>query len=111
MPKRTKKQTRSYWMSIVAEYEQTASEETQEAFARRKQINVGTFRYWLYKGREAGNDQPVRFVEVKSEDVARAGGDVEVALGGGRLTVRFGSGADAAWIGEVVQALAVRLEC
>jgi hypothetical protein len=111
MPKRTKKQTRSYWMTMVAEYEQAASAETQEAFARRKQINVGTFRYWLYKGREAGNDQPVRFVEVKPEDVASVAGNVEVELGGGRLIVRFGSGADAAWIGQVVQALAVRLEC
>jgi len=111
MPKRTRRQTRSYWMNMVAEYEQRTGGETQEAFARRKQINVGTFRYWLYKGREAGNDQPARFVEVKTGGVADSGGNVEVELGGGRLTVRFGRGTDAAWIGEVVEALAVRMEC
>ena len=37
-------------MNMVAEYEQRTGEETQEAFARRKEINVGTFRYWLYEG-------------------------------------------------------------
>ena len=41
MPRKTRKRIRSEWMQIVAEYEQAASQETQEAFAQRKQLNVG----------------------------------------------------------------------
>lgn len=109
--KKIEKRSRGDWAEAVAEYEKIADQETQEAFARRKQFNVGTFRYWLYKLREAGNEQPVRFIELKASGVANAGDDVEVTLGAGRYTVRFGSGVDAAWIGEVVAELAERLEC
>jgi len=134
MPRKTKKRSRSDWMQIVAEYEQAAGQETQEAFARRNQLNVGTFRYWLYKAREVAKSEHVRFVELAAAPSARAGGDVEVAksepvrfvelaaapstrAGGdvevslARCTVRFSSGADASWIGEVVAALSMRLEC
>ncbi len=111
MPKKTEKRSRSDWAKAVAEYEKRVGQETQEAFARRKHLDVSRFRYWLYKLRGASSEQPVRFVEVRAGEVASAGGDVEVTLGAGRCTVRFSSGADAAWIGEVVTALAVRLEC
>jgi hypothetical protein len=111
MPRKTKKRSRSDWMQMVAEYEQADGQETQEAFARRNQLNVGTFRYWLYKAREEADSQPVRFVELMGAPSTGTVGDVEVTLDGGRCTVRFGSGADASWIGEVVAALAVRLQC
>ncbi len=111
MAKKTEKRSWDHWKKVVAEYERMAEEEAQEAFARRKQLNVGTFRYWLYKLREANDDQPVRFVEVTASEVTSARGDVEVELGAGRCTVRFGRDADASWIGEVVAVLAVRLEC
>lgn len=111
MPRKTKKRSRSDWMQIVADYEQTAGQETQEAFARRNQLNVGTLRYWLYKAREEAKSEPVRFVELTSASSNVSGGDVEVSLGGGRCTVRFGSGVDAGRIGEVVAALSMRLEC
>lgn len=113
MPKKkTEKRSRGEWAKAVAEYEEIAGQETQEAFAQRKQFNVGTFRYWLYKLREADHEQQsVRFVELKASGVTNAGDDVEVTLGAGRYTVRFGSGVDASWIGEVVAELAGRLEC
>lgn len=111
MPRKTKKRSRGDWMQMVAEYKQTEGQETQEAFAQRNQLNVGTFRYWLYKAREECNSQPVRFVELTAVPSTNAAGDVEISLDGGRCTVRFGSGADASWIGEVVAALAMRLEC
>ena len=111
MPKKTRKRSRSDWMQLVAEYEQAGCQETQEAFARRNQLNVATFRYWLYKAREEASSQAVRFVELMAAPSANTPSDVEVSLDGGRCTVRFGGGADASWIGEVVAALAVRLEC
>lgn len=111
MPRKTKKRSRGDWMQMVAEYKQNEGQETQEAFARRNQLNVGTFRYWLYKAREESNSQSVRFVELTAASSASVASDVEISLDGGRCTVRFGSGADANWIGEIVAALAVRLEC
>jgi transposase-like protein len=100
-------------MKTVAEYEHIAGDETQDAFARRKGLNVGTFRYWLYKAREERPEQPsVRFVELKAAPLAStSSGDVEVTLDQGKCTVRFGSGVDAARIGEVVAVLAGRLQC
>ena len=111
MPRKTKKRIRSEWMQIVAEYEETAGQETHEAFAQRKQLNVGKFRYWLYKVREEAKSPPVRFVELTAAPSPSEADDVEVSLHGGRCTVRFGRRADASWIGDVVAALAARLEC
>ena len=111
MPKRTSRQGRSYWAQLVAEYEERAGQETHEAFAQRKRINVWTFRNWLYKVRSARGERAVRFVEVKTTDVAIGGRDIEIELGGGRCTVRFDSRVEVARIGELVAVLAARLDC
>jgi hypothetical protein len=111
MPKKkTERRSRDDWAKAVAEYETIADQETQEAFAQRKRFNVGTFRYWLYKLREADNEQTVRFVELRASGATTASGDVEIVLGG-RYTVRFCRDADAGRIADVVAELAKRLEC
>ena len=48
------------WREIVAEFD--ASGLTQEVFARKRRLNVGTFRSWIYRIRGALNKP--RFVEV-----------------------------------------------
>jgi len=117
MPRKKTRRSRSDWQRIVTEYEAVRAQETQEAFALRKQLNVGTFRYWLYKVRSVDAEQRVRFVEVKTErgQVGPAfdghGSDLEVELCGGRCMLRFGTGTDANWIGAVVETLLARLEC
>jgi hypothetical protein len=111
MAKKTTRQSRSYWTKVVAEYERRAGRETQEAFAQRRGLNVEALRYWLYKIRAAESDQPVRFVEVNSKDLTLGGHDVEIELCAGRCTVRLDSKGDAAWLGEIVEALAGRLGC
>jgi len=118
MSKQSKKPSRGQWVELVAEYEQSAGDETQEAFARRQGVQVASFRYWLYKLRGAVKEPGVRLVEVSGTRVAsaqarvsQAPACVEVEVAQGRCTVRFGVGADAAFIGEVVATLAERLEC
>ena len=114
MPKQNKKRSRNEWAELIAEYEQSAEDETQEAFARRRGVPVANFRYWLYKLRDAVEEsgQGVRVVEVTARaEMACASAPVEVELKNGRCTVRFGGGADAAFIGQVMAELAVRLEC
>ena len=117
MTRKKTRRSRSDWQRIVTEYEAVRAQETQEAFARRKQLNIGTFRYWLYKVRGVDAERPIRFVEVMTErGHARPasdghGGDLEVELCGGRCMLRFGTGTDADWIGEVVEALLARLAC
>ena len=110
MAQRAKRQKRSYWVNLVAEYEKRADQETHEAFAQRKQINVKTFRSWLSKVR-GFSEKSARFVEVKTTDFAIGGRELELELGSGRCTVRFDSGVDAAWLGELVAVLAARLDC
>jgi hypothetical protein len=112
MPKQNKKPSRDQWAELVAEYEQGTGDETQEAFARRQGVPVASFRYWLYKLRDAVEEPGVRVVEVTArEEMPRTRASVEVELENGRCTVRFGADAGAAFIGEVVAALAGRLEC
>ena len=112
MPKQRKKRSREEWARLVAEYERGAGGETQEAFSQRQGVEVASFRYWLYKLRGAISEPSVRFVEVTTRaDSSGTPGSVEVDLENVRCTVRFGAGADAAFIGDVVATLAQRLEC
>lgn len=80
--KRRSKQER---LEIVEAYRRSGL--TQEAFAAKHRINVGTLRSWLYRREESTHAaQSARFVEVEAAElqtgrvVLRVGEHVEVEL-------------------------------
>ena len=112
MPEQRKKRSREEWAELVSEYERGSGNETQASFSRRQGVRVASFRYWLYKLRAPVEEPAVRFVELTARtEEPRRSASVEVELENGRCLVRFGGGADAAFIGEVISTLAQRLEC
>lgn len=76
-----------------------ASKQTQEAFARAHDLNVGTLRGWLYRG-EAGCPSRPAFVEV----VPSALPSVVIELGAG-VRVAFSVAPPAHYLAELAQAL------
>ena len=71
---------------IVAEFR--GSGLTQEAFARRRRLSVGTLRSWIYRDDEALEEREDRFVEISAsslpagpEVVLRVGDQVVLELG------------------------------
>jgi transposase-like protein len=82
---------------LVAAYH--ASNLTQEAFAHRHGINVGTLRGWLYRGEASAQ---VSFVEVAAAPETAA---VVIELGHG-VRVRFAEAPTATYLAELARALA-----
>jgi hypothetical protein len=97
------KRSEARWRQLVAEFE--ASELTQEAFARSREINVGTFRWWLYRIRSGA--MPARFVEVVSESSEAASGPVTVSVAG-NVTIEFQRRPSVEYLGTLVRYLAER---
>ena len=60
---REKNQSAEFRRTLVQEFEESAL--TQPDFARKKEVNLGTFRGWLYKTRADKQKQEVEFLEVK----------------------------------------------
>jgi hypothetical protein len=56
----SRRRTEDEWREVVADFD--ASGLTQELFARKKGLKVGTFRSWVYKIRGASKEP--RFVEL-----------------------------------------------
>jgi len=63
---------------IVAEFRNSGL--TQEAFARRRRISVGTLRSWIYRDEEIKEERQDRFVEISGRVVA-AGPEVVLRIG------------------------------
>ena len=63
---------------IVAEFRDSGL--TQEAFARRRRISVGTLRSWIYRDAEVEEGREDRFVEI-SGPVVSAGPEVVLRVG------------------------------
>jgi hypothetical protein len=74
MRRRTAKERRE----IVQEFR--GSGLTQEAFARRRRISVGTLRSWIYRDDEVEEQREERFVEI-SGSAAMAGPEVVLRIG------------------------------
>ena len=53
---------------------------TQEAFARRRRISVGTLRSWIYRDEEVDEGREDRFVEISAPAVS-TGPEVIVRVG------------------------------
>lgn len=93
------RQRRKDWEQIVAAYPQSGL--TQEAFARRQGMPVGTLRAWIYRraGRRAPRLLPVR-VRAMAPEIA-----VELRLPSG-VAMRIAVDTDPAYITALLRALA-----
>ncbi len=57
------RQGREYWSRVIARFERRG--QTQGAFCEAENLNVGTFRSWLYKLRQEEKvTEALSFVEV-----------------------------------------------
>ena len=74
MKRRTPEERRE----IVAEFR--GSGLTQEGFARRRRISVGTLRSWIYRDEEVEEECEDRFVEISASSVP-AGPEVVLRVG------------------------------
>ena len=80
MKRRTPEERRT----IVAEFRKSGL--TQEAFARRRRIPVGTLRSWIYRDEDAQEARQDRFIEISGpvaagpEIVLRVGEQVVLEL-------------------------------
>jgi transposase-like protein len=98
---------REHWVATVAEFER--SELTQESFARRRGVDVGTLRSWIYKLRRERKASvslvPVRVIASTAPQAREAySADVEVELKSG-VRLRFSSGVALDYIAALVQRL------
>ncbi len=112
---RAKRRSRSEWEKIVREY--LEGSESVGAFARRKEVNEGTFRTWLgrlgvsARGRTS-SERPVEFLSVTTSGPAAPrpagqGEAIEVAYAG--ITLRFPVGTAPEYLGAVF--LELRAAC
>ena len=102
------RRSRDEWADVIAEFE--AGGESHEEFCARRELNVGSFRGWLYRLRKAQAQGKVarsatRLVPVR----VRPGGPssdgvIEIAVPGAVLRVHVG--ADVKYVAELAAALA-----
>ena len=81
----TPRLSKQQWRDLVAEFEQGGR--SQQAFARRRQVKLGTFRRWLYKIRKEQTSP--RFVEVVADPRTDTSSRASVAIVVGRTRVEF----------------------
>jgi transposase-like protein len=98
---------REHWVATVAEFER--SELTQETFARRLGIEVGTLRSWIYKLRRERRASvslvPVRVIASTAPRAREAdAAEFEVELKTG-VRLRFSTGADLDYVAALAQRL------
>lgn len=98
---RTARRSKQQWRDLVAEFE--AGGLTQQAFARRKRVNLGSLRNWIYKFRK---EQVVPgFVEVVRGPRPDAWSHPSVALSVGRVRVEFTENPSAGYLAEFVSGI------
>ena len=95
----TQRRSRQQWRDLVAEFE--ASGLTQQAFARRRQVKLGTFRSWLYTLRKEQSSP--RFVEVVPSPRVDALSRASVVLVAGRARVEFAEHPPVDYLAELVR--------
>jgi len=97
-----KRHGRAYWQRAVERFERQRL--TQEAFCAAQDLNVGTFRSWLYRlRRESGAAVPA-FVEVVSSAKSSASESCVLRIGSAEL--RFAERPDAVYLGALLRAAA-----
>lgn len=108
------RRAREIWVSIIRQFE--GSGLTQEEFAEKRGLPVGTLRSWIYKLRREREDSapflPVRVIASTAPLARRAdeeeGGVIEVEVGDA-LRLRLPPGTPLASIAELVSLL--RSQC
>lgn len=110
------RQARGIWVQVIRQYEKSGR--TQEAFARERNIPVGTLRSWIYRlrrqdaaaalGNEATAILPVRVIAstapVARQAAAEGAAVIEVVLGDS-LRLRFPPSTAPRTIAELVTLL------
>jgi len=91
---------RRRWKSLVAGFEQSGL--SQAEYARRKGVNVNTFRQWLYRLRDEVDGQGdvpeggVEFIEVCGVSSQRDAAAVRIRLGA--MTLEFDEPPSPQWV-------------
>lgn len=97
------KLTKEEWLGLVAEFEDR--DITQEDFIQEKNVNLPTFRYWLYKTRRESQQQAIEavgtnFVEViQSQDLHRTPLRIQTEA----MTPEFNTLPAPGWIAELIR--------
>jgi hypothetical protein len=102
------------WAEIVEAFEQTT--ESHEGFCRRRGLNVGSFRGWLYRlraereqGKVARSATPRMLpVRVQGERLAPEPELAVIQIGVAGTVVRIAVGTDLAYVGDLVSVLRER---
>ncbi len=98
----SRRRTEAEWREVVADFD--ASGLTQEVFARRKGLKVGTFRSWVYKIRGASKEP--RFVElVKSTPGVETKHGPKTTLLVGEVRVEFAERPEAEYVVALLRGL------
>lgn len=99
--------SRKFWTTAIREFER--SEVSQEAFATRRGVSVGTLRGWIYRLRRERKASvslvPVRVVASTAPSArqpSEQGIEVEVP---GAVRMRFAIGADVEYIAQLIKRL------
>jgi hypothetical protein len=99
--------SRRFWTTAINEFERSGL--TQEVFATRRGVSVGTLRGWIYRLRRERKASvslvPVRVVASTAPEARQPGEqaiEVEVA---GRVRMRFNTGTDVEYVAQLIQRL------
>jgi hypothetical protein len=102
------RRSREQWAEIVGEFERGGL--SHETFCAQQQLNIGSFRGWLYRlrnGSERGKvaRSATRLLPVRIGPRGATGDEdlIEVAVGG--IVVRVGSSVGPAYVAELVTRL------
>lgn len=104
--------SRAEWAEIVDEFER--SSESHLEFCAVRDLNVGSFRNWLYRlrsGRRQGKvarSATPRLLAVRADAAAMFGEPRFVEIAVASLVVRAATGTDVAYVAELVTQLRAR---
>ena len=96
---RAMRRNREDWKRLIAEYRSSGM--SSKAFAIKRRLNLGTFRWWAAELRDELPTEIVKFVPVEtSATVVPARDVVEARVG--PVTLRFESGTDVEYMSELL---------
>jgi hypothetical protein len=98
---------RKFWTTTITEFQRSGL--SQEAFAARQRVSVGTLRGWIYRLRRERTASvslvPVRVIASTAPEARQSSAqaiEVDVA---GSVRVRFPIGADVEYIAQLIKRL------
>ena len=93
--------SRGFWAKLAAEFESSSLK--QHEFCRKRGVELGTFRHWLYRFRREGKKarlERARFVPLVPAAAASA---PPCRLRVGRVELAFGALPPAGYVAEVIR--------